>query len=179
MSTTPGPSEASGWARLPEWARPLEHERRGLGSLRLAETTILILLGLFLTVATVNDLVVLRVKENHRLKADLRTWRTITGHDYVNVSTEQDITGYTTRDVACGNVSPGAPGARNQICLIMTGPVRAGQRSARGGYYLPAYHANLKANRFWCFGSAVTENLCGLGAAPASAQRIPLKGERQ
>lgn len=179
MSERSGTADAGGWARLPQWARPLEHERRGLGSLRLAETTVLILLGLFLAVATVNDLVVLRVNENHRLNADVRTWRTITAHDYVNISTEQDITGHTTRDVACGNVSPGPPGARNQICLIMTGPVQAGVRSARGGYYLPAYHSNLKVNRFWCFGSATTGDLCGLSAVPAGARRIPLKGERQ
>jgi len=179
MSERSSVSDASGWARLPEWARPLEHERRGLGSLRLAETTILILLGLFLAVATVNDLVVLRVNENHRLNADLRTWRTITAHDYVNISTEQDIAGHTTRDVACGNVSPGAPGARNQICLILTGPVHGGVRSAMGGYYLPAYHSNLKANRFWCFGSAIADDLCGRSAPPAGARRIPLGGEEQ
>jgi hypothetical protein len=182
VSATPTPTptpDARRWAWLPEWARPLEHERRGLGSLRLAESTILILLGVFLAVATVNDLLVLRVNENHRLKADLHTWRTVTGHDYVNISTEQDIKGYTTRDVACGNVSPGAPGERNQICLIMTGPVRDGERAARGGFYLPAYHSNVQANRFWCFGSAVSENLCGLATAPLGAQRIPLKGESQ
>jgi hypothetical protein len=44
-------------ARLPEWARPRESERLGLGSLRLAETTILILVGLLLAIATINDVV--------------------------------------------------------------------------------------------------------------------------
>jgi|HubBroStandDraft_3_1064219.scaffolds.fasta_scaffold18737_4 hypothetical protein len=179
MSATPRPPDASRWTWLPAWARPLEHERRGLGSLRLAESTILILLGVFLAVATVNDLVVLRVNENHRLRADLHTWRTVTGHDYVNISTEQDIKGYTTRDVVCGNVSPGAPGSRNQICLIVTGPVRGGERAVEGGYYLPAYRSNLKTERFWCFGSATTDELCGSASAPPGSQRIALKGERR
>jgi hypothetical protein len=59
-------------AQLPEWARPRDEERRGLGSLRLAETTILILFGVLLAVATVND-VAQQTHVNHRLIADLHT----------------------------------------------------------------------------------------------------------
>ena len=75
------------WAGLPEWARPRAHEDRGLGSLRLAEITILVLFGLFLAIATVAD-VVKQTHVNHRLVADLRTWRVLTGHDYHNVGAE-------------------------------------------------------------------------------------------
>ncbi len=61
---------------------------RAAGS--LVEVTLLILAGLLLAVATVND-VVDQTHVNHRLNADLRTWREYTGHDYKNVSTEQDL----------------------------------------------------------------------------------------
>ncbi len=119
MSELPTTTKRDAWGWLPEWARPLEHERRGLGSLRLAETTILILLGIFLAVATVND-VVQQTHVNHRLKADLLTWRTVTGHDYVNLATEQDVKTYSTRDIGlrkrvarrAGRARSGVPDAR-------------------------------------------------------------------
>ncbi len=160
------------WGRLPEWARPLEHERHGLGSRRLAETTILILIGVFLAIATVND-VVLQTHVNHRLSADLLTWRTATGHDYVNLATEQDIKTHTTRDTVCGNVSAGAPGERAQICLNMVGAVVAGMRSVSGGYYLSPYRPDLYGNRYGCFGLASQQGLCGLAAAPAGSAPDP------
>src|SRR6202034_4888561 len=129
----PAATPAQGiWGRLPEWARPLNEERQGLGSRRLAEDTILILIGVFLAHGTVND-VLLQTHVNHRLSADLLTWRTLTGHDYINLDTEQHIKTHTTRDTVCGNVSPGAPGARAQLCLAMTGPVVSGMGASRGG----------------------------------------------
>ena len=39
---------------------------------------------------TIND-VVLRTHTNHRLNADLRTWRLYTGHAYRNLSVSQDV----------------------------------------------------------------------------------------
>jgi hypothetical protein len=172
MSEAPTTPAEGIWGRLPEWARPLDEERQGLGSRRLAETTILILIGVFLAVATVND-VVLQTHVNHRLTADLATWRTVTGHDYVNIDTEQDIKTYTTRDTVCGNVSPGAPGERAQICLNVVGPVVSGVRTVTGGFYLPAYHPNLYGNRYGCFGQAEQQGLCGLTAAPADSPPDP------
>ena len=71
----------------------------------------LVLVGLLLAIATVND-VVLDTHVNHRLVADLRTWREYTGHDYKNVSTEQDVRNFTTTDVVCGNTDPGPPKER-------------------------------------------------------------------
>jgi hypothetical protein len=172
MSETPTMTERDPWGRLPEWARPRERERRGLGSLRLAETTILILLGIFLAVATVND-VVQQTHLNHRLKADLLTWRAATGHDYVNLDTEQDVKTYSTRDTVCGNVSPGAPGERAQVCLMLEGAVVSGTRSISGGYYLPPYKADLRANRYKCFGLATEIGMCALSSLPTGSPPSP------
>lgn len=159
-----------GW--LPEWARPLDQERRGSGSLRLAETTIAILAGLLLAIATVND-VIQQTHVNHRLVADLSAWRSATGHDYRNLTIEQDTKGHTTKDVVCGNVTPGAPGERAQICLIFTGPVIAGKRALSGGYYLPPRLIDAYSYRYACFGSAARAQLCGLASVPVGAPPAP------
>jgi hypothetical protein len=172
MSATPEMTDSARWTRLPEWARPRDSERRGLGSLRLAETTILILLGLFLALATVND-VVQQTHVNHRFVADLRTWRSATGHDYHNVRTESDQKSHTTRDVVCGNVSPGAPGERVQVCLALVGPVVSGVRSVSGGYYLPAKSIDIRRYRYACFGAPAQTGLCGLGKPPLGSPPDP------
>jgi hypothetical protein len=160
------------WARLPEWARPREQERRGLGSLRLAETTILILLAVFLAVATGND-VARQTNVNHRLSADLLTWRTVTGHKYHNLAMEQDQQTHTSRDTICGNVSPGAPGERAQLCLTIVGAVSSGMRSVSGGYYLPPRSIDIARNRYACFGAAVEAELCTLHSPPAGSPPSP------
>lgn len=145
--------------RLPEWARPRESEQRGLGSLRLAETTLLILFALLLAIATVDD-VVQQTHVNHRLVADLATWRAYTHHDYKSVGVEQDIKRHTTNDVVCGNTSPGGPKERTQLCLRVSGPVHADRRRVTGGYYLPPRGEDLAHLRYGCFGSAVPAELC-------------------
>jgi hypothetical protein len=146
--------------RLSPSLRPLEHERKGSGRLWRVETVVLLLVGLLLTVAIVND-VVLGTHTNHRLVADLRTWRVYTGHDYKNVSTEQDIYHHTTTDVVCGNTVPGPPKERVQICLQMTGPVVHGYRAARGGWYLPANtEKNPRQYRYGCFGTTKAQRAC-------------------
>jgi hypothetical protein len=129
---------------------------------RAIETTILVLIGVLLAVATAHDLS-RQVSVNHRLMADLSTWRAVTGHHYHNVSIEQNIEHRGTREVVCGNTSPGGPGARTQFCLILTGPVLAGRRAVRGGYYLPPYVEDLRRYRYACFGAAAREHLCGQG----------------
>lgn len=147
-------------SRLPPWLAPLDAERRGSGSLRLAETTVVILFGVLLAIASVNDLV-LQTHVNNRLRVDLRSWRAVTGHDYRNLTIEQDAKGHTTRDVVCGNVSPGAPGERTQICLVFTGPAIGGKRAVNGGYYLPPKLVDTARSRYACFGAAVSGELCG------------------
>jgi len=131
-------------------------ERRGV---RAAETVVLLLAGLLLAIATVND-VVLRTHTNHRLVADLRTWRLYTGHHYHNLNISQDVLTNTTRDVVCGNTSPGDPKERVQLCLVVTGPVLDGRRRARGGWYLPPKAENLRRYRYACFGTAKEQRQC-------------------
>jgi hypothetical protein len=136
----------------------------------LVETTLLVLLGVLLAVATVDDLV-LNTKTNHRLQADVRTWRAYTGHDYRNLSTDRKLFGEgRARELVCGNTSPGPPGARVQLCLAIWGPVVNGTRSVRGGWYLPPRRPDVVANRYGCFGSA------GRGRCPRSAKRPLVPG---
>jgi hypothetical protein len=148
-----------GFDRLPAWLRPRDVETRGSGQMRLVETTVLLLAGLLLAIATVND-VVLKTHTNHRLVADLRTWRDYTGHEYKNLSAEQDLRNYTTTDVVCGNTTPGPPKERVQLCLQMTGPVIHGRRAARGGWYLPPKAENLRRYRYGCFGTTKQQRAC-------------------
>jgi hypothetical protein len=160
----PGPAPAEPyerlWRRLPAALRPRSGEPAGSGRLRLVENTALVLVGMLLAVATVYD-VGRQAGVNHRLAADLRTWRRDTGHDYKNVFTDTELLGISThRDVVCGNTSPGPPGKRTQICLVVTGPVRKGLRTVAGGWFLPAGTENdLRRHRYGCFG-AVTHGLC-------------------
>ena len=164
------------WARLHGWMAPLDRERPGHGDLRRVEITILVVVGLIFATATVND-VVRQTHVNHRLDADLRTWRTITHHDYRNVSLEQDVTHFTTTRGGMRQHLPGAPESVPRVCLIISGPVRDGLREVRGGYYLPAYVPDLRISRYACFGSAREVAKCGL-ATPAGAPHTPLISER-
>jgi hypothetical protein len=151
MNELSRPVEPNPWRRLPAWLRPRPVELPGSGRTRLIETTLLALAALLLAIATVND-VVLQSKVNHRLVADLGTWRSYTGHDYRNLSIEQDFYGHTNREIVCGNTKPGPPGEVVQICLLMTGPVVDGRRTVRSGWYLAPKTRNLARNRYGCFG---------------------------
>jgi hypothetical protein len=160
MSQTSISAEERGWGWLPASLRPRAVELPGSGQMRLIETTLLVLVGLVLAIATLND-VAREVHINQRLIADLRTWRAYTGHDYHNLSVDQELLGASTkREVICGNTSPGAPKSRTQICLAIWGPVVAGRRSVKGGWYLPAYvEDDVRAVRYGCFGPA-GQGLC-------------------
>ncbi len=164
-----------GWERLPERLRPREHEDRGRGDLRRVEGTLLVLAFILLAVATIND-VVLQTRVNTRLTADLHTWRVLTGNNYHNISAEQDLKYHTTRDVLCGNISPGAPGIRTQICLIMTGPIAHGERAVHGGFYLPPYRPDVRENRYACFGTAAAAHLCSMATPPGAPKALVLRG---
>ncbi len=160
------------WERLPERLRPREHERRGRGDRRRVESALLVLAFLVLAVAVVND-VVLQVHVSERLTVDLRTWRAVVGSDYPHparhdISIEQDLTHHTTRDVLCGNTGEAPPGTQPQVCLIMTGPTVRGLRAAKGGFYLPPYFQDKRESRYACFGTAVSEELCGLPTPPGA-----------
>jgi len=127
--------------------------------LRRVESIVLLLAALFLGVATVND-VVRQTHTNHRLVADLRTWRAYTGHDYRNLSISQDFHHHTKREIVCGNTSPGPPGAREQLCLLLTGPVSHGRRAVSAGWYLRPHREDRPNNRYACFGHVVGELGC-------------------
>ncbi|HXB63747.1 MAG TPA: hypothetical protein VNV42_02615 [Solirubrobacteraceae bacterium] len=167
MSASAPTAPPDRWRRLPEWLRPRDTERRGRGDLRRVESTLLVLAFLLLAAATVYD-VVRQVHVNERLSVDLHTWRAITGNDLKNISIEQDLAHYTTRDVLCGNLGAGPPGTQPQVCLIITGPTARGMRAAKGGFYLPPYFQDKRTNRYACWGTAVGENLCGLSTPPGA-----------
>jgi hypothetical protein len=143
------------WAWLPARLRPRAAGSPAGRRLWLVETTLLALAGLLLATATINDLV-RQTHINHRLIADLRTWRSYTGHSYRNLSTEQEALGPTRlgREVVCGNTAPGAPRSKPQICLAIWGPVVDGRRTVHGGWYVPARSADVPAVRYGCFGEA-------------------------
>jgi hypothetical protein len=153
-----------GWDWLPQRLRPATLDSTGGvpgGRRWRAETIVLVLVGLLLAIATVNDVVRQR-GVNERLIADLRTWRVYTGHDYRNISADQELLGSAShKEVVCGNTSPGAPKARPQICLVVWGPVVHGVRTVHGGWYLPAkVQDDVRPERYGCFGAA------GSGACP-------------
>jgi hypothetical protein len=152
MSSTPTGAERPPWGWLPAWLRPRAVELPGSGRMRLIETTLLVLVGLLLAIATVND-VVRQTHINDRLIADLRTWRAYTGHSYRNLSIEQELFGpHSKHEVVCGNTSPGPPKARTQLCLAIWDPAAGGRRTVHGGWYLPPRTEDVRAKRYGCFG---------------------------
>ena len=152
-------SEERTWDWLPEGLRPLERMRPGSGRMWLVETTLLVLVGVLLATATIND-VSRQTKINHRLIADLTTWRAYTHRDYHNLQVDSELLGPSTgHEVVCGNTSPGAPHARTQLCLVIEGPVHGGRREVAGGWYIPPGSEDQRAGRYACFGPAAA-GLC-------------------
>ena len=152
QAATPG--ARPGWAEgLPPVLRPREQgSGESSGRRWLIETALLLALGVFLLVATINDLS-RQQGVNSRLNADLRTWRAYTGHDYQNLLVDTQLLGATSkREVVCGNTSPGAPKAETQICLLIWGPIANGQRPVHGGWYLPPRSEDVQRLRYGCFG---------------------------
>ncbi|HMD57038.1 MAG TPA: hypothetical protein VKG82_06160 [Solirubrobacteraceae bacterium] len=147
------------WSWLPEALRPRSVELPGSGRMRLIETTLLVLIGVLLATATIND-VVRQTHVNERLIADVATWRSYTGHAYHNLNVDQELFGSTSgREAVCGNTVPGAPKTRTQICLAIWGPVHAGRRVVEGGWYLPPGSEDERADRYGCFGAGA-EGIC-------------------
>ena len=145
-----------------------------MSRVRLIETTLLILIGLLLAGATIND-VVRQTHVNQRLIDDLRSWRAYTGHDYHNLSIEQALFGERSQhEVVCGNTTPGPPKERIQVCLAIWGPAVNGRRTVHGGWYLPANtEEDLRRHRYGCFGAAAS-GLCPT-ASEAAAERRPAR----
>jgi hypothetical protein len=125
----------------------------------LVETTLLIIAGLLLATATIND-VGRQVGIEHRLSADLRTWRAYTGHAYHTLNVDQQLLGQSQHEVVCGNTRPGPPKSSRQLCLEIWGSERAGRREVHGGWYIPASSEDERSLRRGCFGDAVVEEMC-------------------
>jgi hypothetical protein len=152
-------SSERAWEWLPEPLRPLERMRPGSGRMWLIETTLLVIIGVFLATATINDLS-RQTHINDRLIADLATWRAYTHHHYRNLEIDSEILGSSSgHEVVCGNTSPGAPRARTQLCLAIEGPTVGGLREVRGGWYLPPGSEGQRSTRYGCFGPAA-EGIC-------------------
>jgi hypothetical protein len=146
-------------AHAPTWLRLGETARAPGGGRRLAEAAVLLAAGALLATATVNDLV-RQTNTNHRLITDKQTWRAYTHHSYRDLQVSLDVTGLSTREIVCGNTSPGGLKQRTQLCLVITGPVRSGRRTVSGGWYLPPRVEDERRYRYGCFGPALDEARC-------------------
>ncbi|HEY1688891.1 MAG TPA: hypothetical protein VGF95_08505 [Solirubrobacteraceae bacterium] len=177
--------------RLPARLRPRSAEPEGSGvRRRRIETTVLVLLALLIAVAVVHD-IHRQSKINYRLTADIESWRELTGNVYKKVglayeavAVETDARHYTTKDVACGNISIAKAGARTQVCLVMTGPILRRRidgkiqqrRASHGGFFVqPRTSTGYKDHRYGCFGEAIAEERCKL-PTPNGAYHTPPSG---
>ena len=140
--------------------RPRPREPRETRWQRPLELALLIVVGLVLTIATLND-VAIQVGKDNRFSADVRTWRATPATTTMNITTESGEE-TATEPVAspAPTRAPDHPTARTQLCLVLTGPVPPFPADDRGGYYIPAYFPNKAAHRYGCFGTAVGEGLC-------------------
>jgi hypothetical protein len=145
-------------------------------SVRLIETTVLVLVGLLLAIATLYDLA-LNTRINHRLVADLRTWRAYTGHDYHTLGIDRQLLGASSaHEVVCGNTTPGPPEARTQLCLVIYGPVISGRRGVHGGWYTVAYGHDERASRYGCFGVGAQGRCPAAATTSTTARPAPRSG---
>lgn len=157
MSSAGGQPDAAArpaaFAWLPPALRPRDRDAQG-GSARLVETTLLVVLAVFLALVTIYDLH-RETSINDRLSADENTWRQYKHLD-VELSVDTILLGQegykSTREVVCGNTRPGKPGTRTQLCLEIWGPVHHGVRTVHGGWYLPPKVPDVKSKRYGCFG---------------------------
>ncbi len=147
-------------AKLPPWLRPREREVENRLLARI-ETAVLLAAAVLLAVVAFND-IFWTVQDAGVLVSDQQTWRHYTGRDYFNVSAGRLVFNEPI-DVSCANSSPGRPGARTQICLIMHGPAVGGLRHVIGGWRLAPHTGDFARNRYACFGAARTTSLCPNG----------------
>jgi hypothetical protein len=120
---------------------------------RSLELAVLIVLGLVLLAATLNDTFT-QVHINERLAVDKTTWYAYTDR-VVKLGLTQGVG--TSTDVACG--VPRA-GAGYRLCLVISGPTVGGVRHVAGGYHLPLRSADSLIHRSDCFGRAAAQEEC-------------------
>lgn len=126
---------------------------------RRIENIVLVAAGVLIAVSAVYDLT-REVRVDNRLTADIETWRHVTGIPDEEVSIEQDLASYTTRDTACGSITPTKQPGLSRICLMMVGPISDGRRKVLGGFYLPPELPLGPNDRYGCFGSTLSEHFC-------------------
>jgi hypothetical protein len=147
--------------RLPPWLGPRAPGSESGRRQWRWETAALVLIGVVLAIAAGND-IFWTVDDSARLVADQQTWRHYTGRDYFNVSAAPLVVGQPL-DLACANATPGPPGERPQICVILSGPVVHGLRSVVGGWRLPTRTGDFPTARYDCFGAGAAKSLCPKG----------------
>lgn len=163
-------------SRRPGWLRWLlrRSDANAAGpanrDLRLLETAALIVAGVLLAVATVND-IGRAVHITQRVKADQHTYR-VYMHTRGGVATSIKKVDVTTAqrgkiDIAC---SPSPGGQLASSCLFISGPIRGRsptwQRTVIGGFTLLPHRRNFYRARYGCFGNAAREQLCGARPRP-------------
>ena len=126
-----------------------------------------------------------QVHVNHRLSADLATWRGSTGHDYRNLAIEQRPTNPdTTREVHLRqHLARGAQVAHAAVPDHDRSDRATGAARCDGGYYLPRVPPGrpTRGNRYGCFGAAA-ERSCARPRPPrpcAATGRASRRHERR
>jgi hypothetical protein len=118
------------------------------------ETFVLVVVAVVLLVAVLYD-VSYDVGNDHRMAADVATWRQFVGQKPDTIWAHPVVLGHT-EDVSCGTVALGPSTQETQVCLLFVGPVRNGLRTIAAGWQLPWGDADHSYYRFSCFGPAAS-----------------------
>jgi hypothetical protein len=141
--------------------------------LRAIETVIIVLLGLLLAAASVDD-VAHQVRLNKRTSADRVTWRAYAHANikHLDVRTLE----HGTTDFVCRSTTTVAADAAAEIrlCLMVGGPTVDNKRTVDGGYYIPVRAPDRYTYRYGCFGLPAHRSLCGSASAAAANRRAAL-----
>jgi hypothetical protein len=128
------------------------------------ETVVLVVIGLLLTAAVVND-VVRQLGIDARKKVDMRTFaHYVPGTPPKHIEVTAGQRGLP--DVTCGRP---VVHADVRVCLIMIGSSHVLYRDVVGSYTLPFLHSDRRRYRFACAGYAVTHHLCPPGGGRQQA----------
>ncbi len=146
-------------ATLPEWLAPRRADdpaAAGSPLRRSLETLVVVLVGVLLAVATVDDLH-RQVGLNERFAVDKRTWRSYTHRNVKLLGITPAIRG--NLDIVCG---PPIVGDTSRLCLMLGGPAHVHERQLLGGFRLAFMRPNRYIYRYGCFGVAASRSLCGV-----------------
>jgi hypothetical protein len=111
-------------------------------------------IGVVLLTAVIYDLSY-DVGNDHRMAADVATWRLFVGQKPDKIWAKPVVLGHT-EDVSCGSVALGPSTQETQVCLLFVGPVRNGLRPIAAAWQLPWGAADHSYLRFACLGPAAS-----------------------